>query len=82
MRLSVVMVIASAATIVVGLLLVPSVEGLGTGVALVGIAALAGFMLFTNVKAWRNGQGDVYTPGKARREARRDREAAAKRRRR
>ncbi len=66
------LVIAGCIVMIIGGLALAGVPGMGAGIgagiAIAGIICLCGFFIYVNFRAWRNGQGDYYTPGKAYRE--------------
>ena len=86
MLLPLAIIVFCAAAIIGGLALAAVAPGFGAGIAVTGIVVLGGFFVFAYLKAWRNGQGDYYTPGKGYREyheelrAAKEAEEAAKRR--
>ena len=73
MRIVLLVIIASTAMLVGGLALagLPSpLGGVGVGLAMVGIAGFGVFLVYSDIKAARNGVGDAYNPGRAWRETR------------
>jgi hypothetical protein len=68
MRTPFLVIVACSAMIIGGLALSAVSPAIGAGIAVAGMVLLAGFFIYVNIRAWRNGQGDYLTPGDGYRE--------------
>ena len=78
MRIPLIVIGGFSALVIGGLALTSVSNALGIGVAMTGILGLGAFLIYADIRASRNGQGDYFTPGAARRAARKEAEQAGK----